>query len=94
MSHYMGGNSLKRNPPNEPPQCYNAKFEDGLFKCPECNSVEGGTYRIISNHRYDCPNRLKEYCQRVSMINGKATRKSRKEKSRKSRKGKSRKSRR
>jgi hypothetical protein len=39
--------------------------EKKQYVCPECQSVEGGSARIIA-HRFNCKNKGKEYCQKGS----------------------------
>ncbi len=45
-------------------ECFEASMIDGKYFCPECNSKEGGTSRIIT-HTWNCSNKGKEYCQRL-----------------------------
>lgn len=70
--------------------CYEAELNhSNKFSCPECHAVEGGTRRII-NHRYSCPNRGREFCQKYNNQGGgrrnrRVTKKARKNRSRLSR---------
>ena len=42
--------------------CFNAVMDNGKYKCPICQTVEAGSFRIIT-HSHDCENNGKRYCQ-------------------------------
>ena len=64
--------------------CFEAIVKDGKYRCPECNSVESGTARIIT-HIITCKYRRLRYCQQpadAGREGGKRRRKTRKSKRR------------
>ncbi len=74
--------------------CYEAIVNDeGEYMCPYCDTVAGGTSKII-NHNYNCPNRDKKYCQSIRLGGKRKSRQNKKRRNSKRKNSKRRNSRR